>query len=844
MASVDDRTIDSADAGDPRRPDHGATTPPQGMDAGATMPPAGAGATVPPPAGGWQEPPAAPRKRAAESMVGQTLGRYQVLQLLGEGGFGAVYLAEQVEPVRRKVALKVMRSGSDREDLVARFEAERQAMAVMNHPGVAKVWDAGALPDGKPFFAMEFVPGKPLDEFADAERLDLRARARLFLQVCDAIQHAHAKGVVHRDLKPGNILVYRDAEAFHVKVIDFGIAKAVNTTLHSRSFETQFGHFVGTPAYMSPEQADGKADIDTRSDVYTLGVILYELLTGWLPLDQKTLQGVGVSELSRVVREYRPPSPQQRIQQLSRDDLGRATTIAHARGTDTATLARALRGDLERIIFKSLEKDREVRYQGASALGDDLRAWLAGDPVSAGPPGTAYRLRKLVAKHKVAVATVVLGVCMIVASSVAMAFLWRSAVTQEQRARDTLSTFLTALRSADTQGGGAQVALDIKGLLAQVEKAVTTQLRDDPSVAAELFDTVGIVYLASSDYDSAARNLKAALEVRELLAATDPDPATELDLVRTRRNIARAQFFLKDYPASEEGFAFAVEGLDRLAPAEVRERAEARAMLAAAQVSLKKIDDADRNATLALDALRKEFGEESDPYGTALFARAKQLQDLSRLDDAATAFSRVAAIFSKVAGPDDWRVGRALRQLSIIQIERRELAAALPNLQRAVRLMEARFGETNPLVNAAKHDLAETMLALDMNLDEARDVARRAVAGRKSNGSRPIDTAKSLSLLSRIDEARGDAPSALKAQREAVETLRLASPQGSPDTTRAVARLGHLLVAQGLASEAGPLLLEAIRAAEREGDSSKAIREQAQADLDRARQLAPAPESK
>ena len=169
-------------------------------------------------------------------MVGQTVGRYQILQLLGEGGFGAVYLAEQVEPVRRKVALKVMRSGSDREDLVARFEAERQAMAVMNHPGVAKVWDAGALPDGKPFFAMEFVPGKPFDEFADAERLDLRARARLFLQVCDAIQHAHTKGVVHRDLKPGNILVYRDAETFHVKVIDFGIAKASNTTLHSRSF--------------------------------------------------------------------------------------------------------------------------------------------------------------------------------------------------------------------------------------------------------------------------------------------------------------------------------------------------------------------------------------------------------------------------------------------------------------------------------------------------------------------------------------------------------------------------------------------------------------------------------
>ena len=825
-ASVDDRTIDSSDPGEPRGSDFGATTPPSAPDTGATQPP---------PAGGWQDAPAAPRKRAAESMVGQTVGRYQVLQLLGEGGFGAVYLAEQVEPVRRKVALKVMRSGSDREDLVARFEAERQAMAVMNHPGVAKVWDAGALPDGKPFFAMEFVPGKPLDEFADAERLDLRARARLFLQVCDAIQHAHTKGVVHRDLKPGNILVFRDAETFHVKVIDFGIAKAVNTTLHSRSFETQFGHFVGTPAYMSPEQADGKADIDTRSDVYTLGVIVYELLTGWLPLDQKTLQGVGVSELSRVVREYRPPSPQQRIRQVERDDLGRANTIAHARGTDPNSLAKALRGDLERIIFKALEKDREVRYQSASALGDDLRAWLAGDPVSAGPPGTAYRVRKLVAKHKVAVSAAALGVAMIIVSSIALAMLWRQAVTQEQRARQTLSTFLLALRSADSQGAGDQVALTIKDLLARVEKAVTTELKDDPQVAAELYDTVGQLYLAFSDYEPAARNLKEALEVRETLQQSDPSPTSALEVIRTRRNIARAQFFLKQYDASEEGFALAVTGLDELAPGEVRERAEARAMLAAAQVQLKKIDDADRNATMALDTLRKEFGEESDPFGTALFARAMQLQNLRRTDDAAQAFSRVAAIFSKVVGPDDWRVGRALRQLSVIQLERGELAAALPNLQRSVRLMEARFGESDPLVTAAKHDLADTMLKLGTNLDEAREMARRALAGRKANGKNPVNTAKTMVLLSKIDEARSDLASATRTQRDAVDLLRTAMPQGGPETTAAVGRLGHLLILQGLMNDAEPLLLEAISSATREGEPAKAILEQAQADLARLR---------
>jgi tetratricopeptide (TPR) repeat protein/predicted Ser/Thr protein kinase len=834
-ASVDDRTIDSSDPGEPRGPDVGATTPPTAPDAGATQPP---------PAGGWNDAPAAPRKRAAESMVGQTVGRYQILQLLGEGGFGAVYLAEQVEPVRRKVALKVMRSGSDREDLVARFEAERQAMAVMNHPGVAKVWDAGALPDGKPFFAMEFVPGKPFDEFADAERLDLRARARLFLQVCDAIQHAHTKGVVHRDLKPGNILVYRDAETFHVKVIDFGIAKAVNTTLHSRSFETQFGHFVGTPAYMSPEQADGKADIDTRSDVYTLGVIVYELLTGWLPLDQKTLQGVGVSELSRVVREYRPPSPQQRIRQVERDDLGRANTIAHARGTDPGSLAKALRGDLERIIFKALEKDREVRYQSASALGDDLRAWLAGDPVSAGPPGTAYRIRKLVAKHKVAVAAAVLGICMIVASSVAMAFLWRTAVTQEQRARQTLSTFLLALRSADSQGAGDQVALTIKDLLARVENAVTTELKDDPQVAAELYDTVGQLYLAFSDYEPAARNLKEALEVRTALQASDPSPTSALEVIRTRRNIARAQFFLKQYKASEEGFALAVTGLNELAPSEVRERAEARAMLAAAQVQLKKFDEADHNATVALDTLRTEFGEESDEYGASLFARSRQLESLGRVDEAAEAYSRVAAIFAKVSGPDDWRVGRALRQLSIIQLGRGELAAALPNLQRAVRLMEARFGESDPLVTAAKHDLADTMLKLGTNLDEVREMARRALAGRKANGKNPVNTAKTMVLLSRIDEARSDLASATRSQRDAVEVLRTAMPQGSPDTTAAVGRLGHLLVQQDFMNEAEPLLLEAISAATREGEPAKSVLDQAQRDLARIKPNSGTPETR
>jgi tetratricopeptide (TPR) repeat protein/predicted Ser/Thr protein kinase len=834
-ASVDDRTIDSSDPGEPRGPEFGATTPPSAPDAGATQPP---------PAGGWNDAPAAPRKRAAESMVGQTVGRYQILQLLGEGGFGAVYLAEQVEPVRRKVALKVMRSGSDREDLVARFEAERQAMAVMNHPGVAKVWDAGALPDGKPFFAMEFVPGKPFDEFADAERLDLRARARLFLQVCDAIQHAHTKGVVHRDLKPGNILVYRDAETFHVKVIDFGIAKAVNTTLHSRSFETQFGHFVGTPAYMSPEQADGKADIDTRSDVYTLGVIVYELLTGWLPLDQKTLQGVGVSELSRVVREYRPPSPQQRIRQVERDDLGRANTIAHARGTDPGSLAKALRGDLERIIFKALEKDREVRYQSASALGDDLRAWLAGDPVSAGPPGTAYRIRKLVAKHKVAVAAAVLGICMIVASSVAMAFLWRTAVTQEQRARQTLSTFLLALRSADSQGAGDQVALTIKDLLARVENAVTTELKDDPQVAAELYDTVGQLYLAFSDYEPAARNLKEALEVRTALQASDPSPTSALEVIRTRRNIARAQFFLKQYEASEEGFALAVTGLNELAPSEVRERAEARAMLAAAQVQLKKFDEADHNATVALDTLRTEFGEESDEYGASLFARSRQLESLGRVDEAAEAYSRVAAIFAKVSGPDDWRVGRALRQLSIIQLGRGELAAALPNLQRAVRLMEARFGESDPLVTAAKHDLADTMLKLGTNLDEVREMARRALAGRKANGKNPVNTAKTMVLLSRIDEARSDLASATRSQRDAVEVLRTAMPQGSPDTTAAVGRLGHLLVQQDFMNEAEPLLLEAISAATREGEPAKSVLDQAQRDLARIKPNSGTPETR
>ncbi len=343
---------------------------------------------------------AAETPRAVEPAAGETIGRYHLLQKIGEGGCGTVYMAEQEEPVRRRVALKVIKLGMDTKEVIARFSAEQQALALMDHPNIARVFDAGATETGRPFFVMELVRGIPITKFCDEQSLPTAARLELFTQVCHAVQHAHQKGIIHRDLKPSNILVTLHDGVPVPKVIDFGIAKATQGRLTDATLFTAFEQFIGTPAYMSPEQAEMSGlDIDTRSDIYSLGVLLYELLTGRPPFDPKSLVAAGLDEIRRVIREVDPPRMSTRLSTLT--DLDRAT-IAKQRATAPTKLASLIAGDLDWIAMKALEKDRRRRYESASAMAADIARYLKREPVIARPPTTAYLVRKLVNRHQLA----------------------------------------------------------------------------------------------------------------------------------------------------------------------------------------------------------------------------------------------------------------------------------------------------------------------------------------------------------------------------------------------------------------------------------------------------------
>ena len=396
-----------------------------------------------------------------DPLEGGTLGpggRYKILQRIGEGGFGTVFMAEQSVPVRRRVAIKILKAGMDTRQVVARFEAERQALAMMDHPNIAKVLDGGETERGRPFFVMELVRGTPITAFCDREKLDTRARLHLFLQVCRAVQHAHQKGIIHRDLKPGNILVTVQEGTEPVpKVIDFGVAKAMEANLTDKTLFTRFEQMIGTPAYMSPEQAGTDADatdIDTRADIYALGVLLYELLTGSTPFEAETLQHAAFDEIRRILREEDAPRPSVRLSSL---EASRRQTLADSRNdVSPHSLDKQLRGDLDWIVMKAIEKDRRRRYETANALALDLGRYLKDDPVEARPPSTGYRLRKFARRHKPALATAATILIILVAASIISTLSAIRASKANQRSTENLADLQTAYTDLDLARGEAE----------------------------------------------------------------------------------------------------------------------------------------------------------------------------------------------------------------------------------------------------------------------------------------------------------------------------------------------------------------------------------------------------
>ena len=448
---------------------------------------------------------------------GTTIGRYKLLEQIGEGGFGVVFMAEQERPVRRRVALKVIKLGMDTKQVVARFEVERQALAMMDHPNIAKVFDAGTTDTGRPYFVMELVRGVYITEYCDQARLPTNDRIQLFQSVCSAMQHAHQKGIIHRDLKPSNVLVTLHDDKAVPKVIDFGVAKATQARLTERTLFTEFRQMIGTPSYMSPEQAQMSGlDIDTRSDIYGLGVLLYELLTGTTPLEANQLANASYEDLRRLICEVNPPSPSARLSTINGEAL---TTLAHRRQCDPEKLRLNLRSDLDWIVMKCLEKDRQRRYESASALSIDLQHYLNGEPVEARPPTRTYRLNKLIRRNKAGVliassiaAALVLGLAL---ASIGFFRARRQAeIARAEAARsEQFAKFMTGMLSAVRPGvaHGRDTAL-LREILDKSAKRVDSDLAGQPEVQGDMWSTLAGTYLAIGDHGRAAQLYEKAVQ--------------------------------------------------------------------------------------------------------------------------------------------------------------------------------------------------------------------------------------------------------------------------------------------------------------------------------------------
>jgi eukaryotic-like serine/threonine-protein kinase len=405
---------------------------------------------------------------AAESALPEAIGPYRILGRIGEGGIGIVYKAEQREPVKRVVALKIIKLGMDTREVVQRFAAERQALAMMDHPNVARVFDGGSTPTGRPFFVMELVAGEPITEYCDRHSLTVRQRLELFQQICGAVQHAHQKGIIHRDLKPSNILVGVKDGKPHSKVIDFGIAKAISSRLTDNTLYTEQGQLIGTPEYMSPEQAEMSAvDIDTRADIYSLGVLLYELLAGAPPVDAKTLRRGAYAEIQRMIREVDPPSPSLRVTRLGAEE---GEKIAERRRVSLPALAAELKRELEWIPLKAMRKDRTERYQTATELSIDVQNYLEGLPLIAGPESQVYRARKFVRRNKMVVAAGSVFVLMLVAMLMVTLMLLNERAKSQRATEERLQIAEERRQAIEMKEAADRQAAEAKRLRDEAEK--------------------------------------------------------------------------------------------------------------------------------------------------------------------------------------------------------------------------------------------------------------------------------------------------------------------------------------------------------------------------------------
>jgi len=717
----------------------------------------------------------------------ERVGPYRVLQLLGQGGMGAVYEAEETGPVRRRLAVKVVRPGSSSRGIVARFEAERQALALMNHPGIAKVFAAGTTDDGAPYFSMELVRGLPITDYCDTHRLAIAERLRLFINVCRAVQHAHQKGVVHRDLKPSNILVVEQDGAPQVKIIDFGVAKAVGQQLTEDALVTMTGTAVGTAAYMSPEQADvGSVDIDTRADIYSLGVMLYELLVGELPIDP-TVSGVHAFLAALASRDSHVQTPSARLSR--RQDTGTAT-VTYARRTDHKRLWRQLHGDLDWIVMKAMQPERMLRYESAASLAEDLLRHLANQPVSARPPSTRDRFDKFVRRHRMGVvavaavmAAIVLGAVVATIGFVRATRAERLAAQEAEAARKVTNFMIDLFRSTgpenvrnDTMTAGE--------IMRRGAARVNTQLASEPIQQARLLVALGQAHQQLGLFAEAAPLFDSAVRIRERQLGPDaPEVAEAL------KGLGDAVRMKGDLPLADSAYSRALRIRAASFGTESIEYASSLAALATLRWSQGKFPKAESlyRAILPLD---QRLRPETDPlYAKNIRNLATVLFSQGRYGEADSLYKRALAMQERTLGSDHYEYASTLNNLG-------GNALMAGHFEEALRY----FDEARPVLERTLDPLHQSAIGLVNNRGEAlwklkryreaEPLLREALAKKeKKLGPDHVRTSSTLNALAGLLRDEGRYREAEALYKRALQIREKAAPQDVPETLRDYAEL-------------------------------------------------------
>jgi serine/threonine protein kinase len=753
-------------------------------------------------AGDFLKDPAAATPATLQALIpegpGSIIDKYKLLQLIGEGGFGVVYMAEQEKPIRRKVALKIIKLGMDTKHVIARFEAERQALAMMEHPHIAKVLDAGATATGRPYFVMELVRGVPITEYCDKENLGTRQRLQLFMDVCRAVQHAHQKGIIHRDLKPNNVLVTLHDGKPVPKVIDFGIARATNRELTDKTLFTELQQFIGTPEYMSPEQAKMSGlDIDTRSDIYSLGVLLYELLTGSTPFDGKQLRSAAMGEVQRIIREEEPHKPSTRLSTLG-DEL---LSIARHRREQPAALAKALKGDLDWIVMKALEKDRVRRYETANGFAMDIGRYLNDEPVVASPPGAAYRLRKFVRRNKagVAVAAVLALALLLGSTGTTGGMLW--AINQMQRAEAAEQATQDELeRQSETWRIVSDMIYQATKVSGQPERQrilkeeivdpAAERLRNgeinDALVAAELHFLTGFAYnnLAVT-YDRALmrdseRHLRTARDIR-LRILGDDHPET----LKVMRHLARVLGHLQRFEEAESLCLDAISAQTRILGATHTDTLASLQSLARVYRMQGRDDEAER---IYVDLLA--IHERLQPAEGLAAATSVNLAEVyfeqGRPAEAAPLYESFLEYAKRVRG-DEYRL-RSYAQMRRLAACYQELGRhddALP-LFRDVLETQLEIAEKNEATVRVLNSVAWSLLTVPY--EELRDPARALPVAERACAREEAAAGGNLwnylDTLALAQHQLGNHAAAVRTQQRALELI----PTSQRDETRAELR--------------------------------------------------------